>query len=100
MSVYVDKPFRHPLPSEPQARRVALRHDGWWCHLWTDPGNEAELHRTAREIGMRPEWFQNRTGFPHYDITVSRRAAALRAGAIEMKLSDWIKSKRRQPQTT
>ena len=53
------------------------------CHLTTDAGLD-ELHAFAERIGMRREWFQDHPIAPHYDLTVRRRAHALRLGAIEV----------------
>lgn len=41
-----------------------------------------ELHEMADRIGMRREWFQPRS-FPHYDVSLSRRRAAIEAGAVD-----------------
>jgi hypothetical protein len=73
MAVYVDDAF------------VA----GDWGH-WTGGGHlqadtAEELHAFAAAIGMRREWFQSRPGRPdrdHYDLTRTRRDAAILAGAI------------------
>lgn len=74
MAVYVDR----------------LRSWGWKmrgrevdsCHLLTD-GPLEELHALAERIGMKRAWFQGKR-IPHYDLTPSRRAAAVQAGAIEV----------------
>lgn len=56
------------------------------CHLFADTLDE--LHRFARQLGLRPEWFQDkRTGdkpFPHYDLTSQKRHNAIRMGAMEL----------------
>jgi hypothetical protein len=70
MSVYVDPLMRH----------------GWnyrgnnikSCHLFAD--TEKELHEFAERIGLKRGWFQNKN-IPHYDITASKRALALKEGA-------------------
>ena len=54
----------------------------------------------ARKIGMKRAWFQAKPGFPHYDLVPTRRAAAIRAGAIEKPLIDWIREKRQLPPLT
>lgn len=51
------------------------------CHLTTD-GPIDELHAFAIRIGMRREWFQKHAVMDHYDLTATRRAAALKAGAV------------------
>lgn len=50
-----------------------------WCHLVAD--SVAELHAFAAELGLRKEWFQERTMYPHYDVTVSVQRRALALGA-------------------
>lgn len=63
---------------------AARRHGGRWCHL-VAAGGDADLDTFAARIGLRPAWAQNR-GDPlsHYDLTPGKRAAAVRAGAIEV----------------
>lgn len=56
-----------------------------WCHMISDT-SEAELHAFAKRIGLRPEWAQLRpaASAAHYDLTPSRRARAVRLGAVEV----------------
>lgn len=76
-----------------------------WSHLTAD--TPEELHAFAAQIGMRREWFQtckrpcSRPGEPcphwHYDLTATRRAAAVRLGAVEIdmrQLGDIITARR------
>lgn len=62
----------------------ALQNYGWGlgrsCHLIAD--TLEELHAMAANIGMKRSWFQEHSS-PHYDLTSSRRKAALELGAIE-----------------
>jgi hypothetical protein len=51
-----------------------------WCHLVAD--TLAELHEFADKLGLRREWFQSKSRYPHYDVTVSMRDRALRLGAV------------------
>ena len=67
MAVYVDS-AKHPF-------RGMLMH-----HLMADSLDE--LHDMAHRIGMKRIWFQDR-GTPHYDICQTRRALAIKLGAIE-----------------
>ncbi len=92
--LYVDPLFH--LPSrESEAFRVGARNGHLWCHLWTEPGNEEELHALAQRIGLRRAWFQNKNPkFPHYDLTPSRRRLALAGGAIETDLREYLLKKR------
>jgi hypothetical protein len=73
MAVYVDDAFVH----------------GDWGK-WTGGGHLQadtldELHAFAESLGLKRPWFQSRPGRPwndHYDLTRSKRALALRLGAI------------------
>jgi hypothetical protein len=85
MTVYVDNSRRFA-----RVGRVAAR----WSHLTAD--TPAELHEFAARIGLRREWFQTCKSplctppCPrwHYDVTESKRAAALAAGAQEISWRD------------
>ena len=48
------------------------------CHMVAD--SEAELHTMAARIGVARRWYQG----DHYDVCKAMRAAAVRAGAIEV----------------
>lgn len=54
------------------------------CHMFSP--NIHELHAMAERIGMKRKWFQDpmsmRVSWPHYDIDSTRRAFAIRLGAI------------------
>jgi Protein of unknown function (DUF4031) len=50
-----------------------------WCHLVADSIDE--LHAFAAQLGLKRHWFQERTRYPHYDVTVNVRARALGLGA-------------------
>lgn len=54
------------------------------CHMFTDPGNEDELHALAKRIGLKRAWFQEREDLPHYDLTEGKRFQAVKAGAVEV----------------
>jgi len=54
------------------------------CHMFTDTPELDELHVLAARIGMKRTWFQPHRLAPHYDLTPSRRAAAVAAGAVEV----------------
>lgn len=51
-----------------------------WCHLVAD--TLEELHSFARQLGLKRSWFQDKTRYPHYDVTTSVREKALAIGAI------------------
>jgi hypothetical protein len=53
------------------------------CHMIAD--TLEELHDMAQRIGLRREWFQkSRSGMPHYDVCQSKRALAVKLGAVEI----------------
>ncbi|WP_175795472.1 DUF4031 domain-containing protein [Burkholderia multivorans] len=54
------------------------------CHMFTDAADLEELHVFAERIGMRRSWFQLHRVAPHYDLTSSRRTAAVQLGAVEV----------------
>lgn len=68
MSVYIDNariPYRGMLMS----------------HMIAD--SLVELHVFAHLLGLKPAWFQNnKVSRPHYDVCASKRAQAIRLGAI------------------
>src|SRR4051794_14083770 len=75
MTVYVDD-YRVPA----QVGRISAR----WSHMFVAPdGDLEELHALAARIGLRRSWFQDKP-WPraHYDVTDTRRAAAIAAGAV------------------
>jgi hypothetical protein len=43
-----------------------------------------ELHAFALRIGLKRQWFQDAPRLWHYDLTASRRVAALKAGALDL----------------
>lgn len=55
----------------------------FWCHMTADTPDE--LHAFAERIGLKRTWAQH-VGKPtlHYDLTASRRAKAVRLGAVEV----------------
>lgn len=70
MAVYVD-PAAHAFG------RMVM------CHMWAD--TLAELLAMADAIGVRRKWLQQppKASWVHFDICKSKRALALRRGAIE-----------------
>ena len=93
MSVYVDEIFVL-ISNDPRARALGAKHGHRWCHLWTDPGSEMELHRVARALTLRGAWFQDKPGFPHYDLVAPRRELAIQQGAIPTDLRRWLEERR------
>ncbi|GBQ85124.1 hypothetical protein AA14337_2999 [Acetobacter malorum DSM 14337] len=70
MSVFVDD-VRIPY------RRMLM------CHMWAD--TEAELLDMADKIGVPRKWIQTppKASWVHFDICVSKRSLAVKAGAIQ-----------------
>ncbi len=58
------------------------------CHMLAD--TIEELHTMADKIGLKREWFQSRSRFPHYDLCKSKRLHALRLGAIEINKDELV----------
>ena len=53
------------------------------CHMIADTLDE--LNEMADTIGVARKWIQNsRCGMTHYDVCLSKRALAIKAGAIEI----------------
>lgn len=69
MTVYVDEPL-HRLG------RMIM------CHMVAD--TELELHEMAEELGLRRAWYQRRASTPHYDVCKTKRALAVKLGAVEV----------------
>jgi hypothetical protein len=63
------------------------------CHLTTD-GPIEELHAFAERIGLKRAWFQPHRLMDHYDLTSSRREAALAAGAVFVPGMDQARARR------
>ena len=67
------------------------------CHLFDYADGEFVrewgLHEFAAAIGLKRSWFQGRPFFPHYDLTATKRAVAVKAGAKEVKLKDVLKER-------
>jgi hypothetical protein len=52
-----------------------------WCHIATD-GDIEHLHAFARRLALKPEWFQDKPRYPHYDLTPRKREQAIELGAV------------------
>lgn len=56
------------------------------CHMMAD--SEEELLAMADKIGVQRKWYQrpgiHKTGTPHFDICMTKRALAVSHGAIEL----------------
>lgn len=89
MAVYVDEVFS-------TAPYMGIRRRGWRarqaCHMFAD--TVEELHRFAQIIGLRRTWFQPHPILPHYDLSPRLRAIAIKAGAVEKRLREFIRERR------
>lgn len=78
MAVYVDNMLvRADVPNGAHTVR------GRWSHMQAD--TREELDAMADTIGLRRSWIQHPGEWmEHYDVTLTKRALALKAGAIEL----------------
>lgn len=60
------------------------------CHMMAD--SEDELHAMASKIGVKRKWFQG----DHYDIALSKRAQAVKHGAVEVPMREMAMIRRKQ----
>jgi hypothetical protein len=78
MTVYVDE-FRVWAPTKIRCFKAGS------SHMTAD--TTEELHVLARRIGMQRAWFQEGST-PHYDLTATKRARAMRMGAVFVPAKD------------
>jgi len=64
------------------------------CHMWAD--TPEELHAMAARIDLKREWAQEKGTVLHYDLTPSKREAALKEGAAALSLREAVASWRRR----
>jgi len=88
MPVYIDLPTEYSTEMLPSQAR---RHGQSWCHLWADPESVDELHRIAAKCGVPRRHFQDRRGFPHYDLVVHLKERAEVHGARPHSLRVWTR---------
>lgn len=54
--------------------------------------SEEELHRFARKLGLKREWFHDECDHPHYDLTTKNaRRRAMAAGAVKVNFRVYLK---------
>ena len=80
-----------PFAPKGQASRVFGKEKSF-CHMTVD-GDVELLHEVASKIGLRRAWFQDSPSAPHYDLTPSRREAALQAGAVFVPAREQAKAR-------
>jgi hypothetical protein len=67
---------------------------GLWCHMWcADKDNHNALDRFAKRIGLKTFYAQvgGAMRLYHYDLTAPMRVKAIRAGAIEKSMHEWMR---------
>lgn len=69
MTVYVDDMYLHP---------IGQFHGMKMSHMIAD--TKEELFEMADEIGVARKWYQG----DHFDISMSKRAHAVKAGAVQI----------------
>ncbi len=84
MTIYVD-----PLQKWPTKIRCFQTGS---CHLMAC--SLEELHSFASKLGLKRSWFQDHPRWPHYDLTKSKRALAVRLGATEVGREFFARTKR------
>ena len=78
MTVYVDDMHTTPMG---QLGRMKM------CHMVAD--TTAELLAMADRIGVQRKWLQHAgTEREHFDIALSKRALAVAAGAVEIRMAE------------
>lgn len=85
MAIYVD----------PQFRGARIRGNTLWSHMGTDDRSAAgleALHAFAARLGLRHKWFQDKPRHKHYDLFPSKRALAVKLGAIELSQRDYVRT--------
>ena len=87
MTVYVDDMH---LSSMGEFGRMKM------CHMLAD--SDAELHAMADDIGVQRKWHQKppKASGSHYDIAMSKRAMAIKAGAVEITMQQAAAMNRRR----
>ncbi len=61
------------------------------CHMMAD--TIEELHEMAAALGLERAWFQPLSR-PHYDVSKTRKAEAVRLGAVEVTQKELVRINR------
>ncbi len=83
MTVYVDELRRTPKPYRP----ANWRYDHA-CHILAE--SDPELEAMAKKLGLRKDWKHG----DHYDLTASKRAEAISAGAVGVTCRELVQLRR------
>lgn len=81
--IYIDSPRLYPNAPARLRNRP-------WSHLWSSTNDAVEVLVFGHDIGLRLSWFQDRPGFPHFDVMPVYRRKAIEAGAQEKSLREWL----------
>jgi Protein of unknown function (DUF4031) len=73
VTVYIDDMHRYPI-GELRLGKFTMK----MSHMIAD--SEEELHAMASRIGVARRWYQD----DHYDVSLGKRALAVKAGAVEI----------------
>lgn len=87
MAVYVDAIQEYPVDLiSPAAQRFGTR----WCHMTAD--TPRELLDMARKLKLSPAYLQRGGSrkILHFDLVPSKRAQAIRFGAVEITGAEMI----------
>lgn len=76
MAVYVDDMAASFTPTHVQGRRYVM------CHMMAD--TDEELMAMADKIGVNRKWIQRVRSGTHFDIAKSKKAQAIKLGAVEI----------------
>jgi len=80
MSIYVDS-LRPTVPTANWRYKYS-------CHLFADDQLEL-IDFAVIKLVLKAEWYQDHK-YPHFDITASKRAKALKLGAQEITTREWL----------
>lgn len=90
--IYVDELISYQQRANTAQGRKHFGEGKKSCHMWAD--DEQELIAFAKRIGLRPDWIQ-RKSLVHFDLTPTKRAAAVRTGAQEVTTAEMVEHMRR-----
>ena len=82
--IFIDPPRNHP--KTPRGMNP-------WCHIWSSTNDLEELRAFADRMGLKRSWYQRRPGFPHYDVTGKNIALAIKMGAHQKSLKQWLQKR-------
>jgi hypothetical protein len=98
--IYVDQAAIKAEVFNPRTGKVVVSS---WFHLFSSRLNPRELHEFAQSIGLHPSYFQRGMhgdkrdpAHDHYDVTIGKRRAAIRAGATSVNMEEAVELWRRK----